>query len=156
MSEHNAKPRTVVDTNLFVSGTTHRSSLPRRRLLAWFAQRFVVLLSDRQHAELTNVFARPKIVVRYQLTAGDVAELFDALAATPHVGLSPTIPLPVRDPNDEHLLAAAFGGGADYLISGDKGLLVLAGDPRLGKLKIVTAAEFLAILDRVAPVDLLE
>ena len=33
------------------------------------------------------------------------------------------------------------------MITGDSDLLVLAGDPRLGKLRIVTVAAFLALLD---------
>jgi putative PIN family toxin of toxin-antitoxin system len=148
MSERSVRIRSVVDSNVFVSGTTHKGGLPRRLLRAWYDQRFEKLLSEPQHDELTDVFGRPKIVARYQLTQDELNELFTALAGAPRPPLSPTIPLPVRDPKDEHLLAAAFGGEADYLISGDKDLLVLAGDPRLGKLKIVTVAEFLDVLDQ--------
>jgi predicted nucleic acid-binding protein len=56
------------------------------------------------------------------------------------------LPLPVRDVKDEPILAAAFGGQADYIVTGDKDLLVLDGDPRLGKLRIVTARAFLDVL----------
>lgn len=44
------------------------------------------------------------------------------------------------------ILAAALGGGADYVVTGDADLLVLNGDPRLGNLRIVTAGDFLALL----------
>lgn len=56
-------------------------------------------------------------------------------------------PITVRDPLDEHILALAVTGGADYLITGDNDLLVLAGDPRLDALRIVTVAEFLGVLE---------
>jgi predicted nucleic acid-binding protein len=60
---------------------------------------------------------------------------------------SPSIPIPLRDPKDEHILAAALGGNADYLVTGDFDLLVHQGGPRLSTLRIVTAAQFLSILD---------
>jgi len=53
----------------------------------------------------------------------------------------------IRDPKDIHLLAA-LGGDADYLITGDADLLVLAGDPTLGPLRIITARAFLDDLAR--------
>jgi putative PIN family toxin of toxin-antitoxin system len=148
MSKRSARLRIVVDTNLFVSATINKLGQPRRLLLAWYARRFDVLVSDSQRAELVDVFGRPRIVVRYGLTAEELTELFDALNGATLITPSPSIPVSVRDVKDEHILAPARGGGADYLVSGDKDLLVLAGDPRLGALKIVTVAEFLSILDR--------
>jgi predicted nucleic acid-binding protein len=56
------------------------------------------------------------------------------------------LPLPVRDPKDERVLGTALAVNADYLETGDDDLLVLAGDPRLGDLTIVTVVAFLAIL----------
>ncbi|HSH81667.1 MAG TPA: putative toxin-antitoxin system toxin component, PIN family, partial [Herpetosiphonaceae bacterium] len=52
-------------------------------------------------------------------------------------------PVAVRDVKDAHVLAAALDGSADYLITGDDDLLVLADDPRLGTLQIVTIRVFL-------------
>jgi predicted nucleic acid-binding protein len=52
---------------------------------------------------------------------------------------------------DERILGAALAGNADFLVTGDEDLLVLAGDPRLGSLRIVTVAAFLAILGGLAP-----
>ena len=61
---------------------------------------------------------------------------------------SETIPVAVRDPKDTHLLAAALGGNAAFLVTGDADLLVLNGDPALGPLRIVTARAFLDDLAR--------
>ena len=57
-----------------------------------------------------------------------------------------TLPVHVRDPKDAKILALALGGNADYLVTGDDDLLVLNGDPRLGKLQIVTVHTFLTVL----------
>jgi predicted nucleic acid-binding protein len=70
--------------------------------------------------------------------------LLDALA----VPVTPRrrLPVHIRDPKDERVLAAALGGRADYLVTGDDDLLVLNGDPRIRTLKIVTVREFLDLL----------
>ena len=46
-----------------------------------------------------------------------------------------------RDPKDDKFLAVAVAGRADYLISGDKDLLVLE---KVGSVPIVSPAAFLA------------
>jgi putative PIN family toxin of toxin-antitoxin system len=147
MRRSSARPRIVADTNLFVSGAIAPLGQPRRLLTAWTAGRFVLLLSAEQRAELTDVFARPRLRARFRMTPGQVAALFAGLAAAPQVTPSPAVLLTVRDAEDEHILAAAMGGTAEYLVTGDDDLLVLRDDPRLGPLKVVTVAEFLAILD---------
>ena len=141
-------PRATVDTNLFVSGVISPGGSPRRLLRAWYGGRFHLLLSDEQLAELTGVLGRPKIVAKYPVTPEELAELFAGLDSAERVARLPTLPVPLRDPKDVHILAAALGGAADYLVTGDEDLLTLAGDPRLGTLKIVTVAEFLALLDK--------
>lgn len=153
MSERSARLRIVIDTNIFVSGPLSHLGNPFALLEAWRNHRFALLLSERQQRELTDVLSRPKFTVRYRVPPDEFARFSAGLSAATRVPLNSTIPLPVRDVQGEHILAAAIGGNADYLVSGDKDLLELAGDPRLGKLKIVTVAEFLAILDRVSPID---
>ena len=93
------------------------------------------------------MFSRPTIFSRYPLTPEDIGELFAGLASSPRVEPSPVLPLELRDPDDNPILAAAMGGNADYLITGDKDFHAVAGDPNLGDLKIVSASEFLAILN---------
>lgn len=148
MSERRA-PRTAVDTNLFVSGTIVTRGNPFALLEAWRGHSFVPILSDEQHAELIDVFRRSRIVRRYGLPTKEIASLFAGLATTPRVEPSPTIPVPLRDPKDPQILAAALGGDADYLVTGDNDPLEHRGNPRLGKLKIETVAEFLAVLDHL-------
>jgi predicted nucleic acid-binding protein len=52
-------------------------------------------------------------------------------------------PILVRDHLDQKFLDAALTGRADFLVTGDNDLLVHAGDPRLGALRIVAARAFL-------------
>ena len=137
----------IVDTNLFVSGLISPLGRPGRLLDVWHAGWFELYLSDAQHAELTEVLNRPRIVKDDRITPQTLASLLTGLSLATRVVASSSIPIPLRDPKDEHILAAALGGNADYLATGDFDLLVHQGDPRLGTLKIVTAAQFLAILE---------
>lgn len=140
-------PSAVVDTNVFVSGMLYADGRPGRILDLWHAGRFVLNLSDQQRLELAEIFGRPRIVEKYQVAQSRLIQLFAGLDDAMPVVPSTNLPLVVRDPKDEHILAAAIGGASDYLVTGDQDLLVLQGDPRLGDLRIVTAAQFLAVLE---------
>ncbi len=147
MSESSARLKIVVDTNLFVSGTIVKRGNPLALLNAWQGHAFTLLLSERQHTELVDVFGRDDIARKYQLTPEELTDLFYRPDAAPRVEPRSTIPVHLRDPKDVHILAAALGGNADYLVTGDNDLHDVAGDSRLGPLKIITVVEFLAILE---------
>ena len=48
-----------------------------------------------------------------------------------------------RDPKDDYLIAYAVVGEADFLVTGDKDLLVLR---QIGDVRIVTVQELISIL----------
>jgi putative PIN family toxin of toxin-antitoxin system len=146
MSRGSEKLTIVVDTNLFFSGIVFKRGNPFALLEAWRAETVVVLLSEDQRNELIGVLSRPEITRRYRLDSDELADLYARLDRAPRVTPIITIPVSVRDPKDEHILAAAMGGDADYLVTGDADLLVLRGSPSLGRLQIVTVVEFLTEL----------
>lgn len=150
MSKSRLRPRAVVDTNLFVSATLFKRGNPYALRRAWHANAFELLLSDDHHAELIDVFGRPRIIHRYRVPAEDLAELFAGLASATRIQPSSNVAVRLRGPKDVKILAAALGGGADYLVTGDGDLLEHRHDPRLGKTRILTVTEFLAILDELA------
>src|SRR5690348_11572041 len=133
--------RAVIDTNVFVSAIVSPLGAPRKLILAWIDDAFTIVLSDELLGAMEGVFARERLIRHFVASDLDRASLVGRLETVPTV--QPVFPpLPVRDPKDEMILAAALGGGADYIVSGDADLLVLDGDPRLGHLRIVTAGEF--------------
>lgn len=137
----------VVDTNILVSGLLRPEGQPRRLLRVWSERAFTLLVSPTLVAEYQRILARPRLRVRYGLDPAAAQALLDQIER--HGALvTPRAPLPVavRDPKDEMVLVAALGGSADYLVTGDDDLLTLAGDPRLGALRIVTARAFLDLL----------
>ena len=110
--------RLVIDTNILISALLAPASLPAQLMVAWRAERFDLLTAAEQLDELTRVTRYPKIRVRLQpALAGRLVNDLRALAVVidrlPAVDVSP-------DPDDNHLLALAEAGAADFLVTGDK------------------------------------
>lgn len=138
-------PKVVIDTNLFISGLIIRRGYPYELLLKWRSQSFILVISQEQHNELIDVLSRPKISAAYNLSKEDIAYILFLIDTTAFwVFLEGRLPVKIRDPKDEKILDTAISGEADYLITGDRDLLVLAGKKALKGLKIVTALEFLS------------
>jgi predicted nucleic acid-binding protein len=97
-------------------------------------------------AEIAQVLNRPEIKRRYNLTDSEVAETIRLVEADVLVAPLDTVPVEVRDPKDDMVLAAALAGFASYVVTGDNDLLALNGDTRLDPLRIVTPREFLLAL----------
>ena len=110
--------RVVLDTNVLVSALLAETSLPAHLLALWRQGHFILVSSDLQLQELTQVTRYPKIRVRLTpALAGrlinDVRESALLVESFPLVEVSP-------DPYDNYLLSMAKNGLADYLVSGDK------------------------------------
>lgn len=134
--------RVVLDTNVLLSGIAYPASVPGKILAAWRHGSVDVLLSVYILEELRRVL--PRLAHRHGLTLAEVDDLVDVLSIQAEV----IDPLPgmeseLRDINDlpvlGTLLAAIKTSDADYLITGDKDLLVLA-----GRYPILAPAEFWA------------
>jgi uncharacterized protein len=141
------KPVVVIDTNLFINAQIRKSSGKSSQLITgWQESRFHVAMSDDLIEEIRDVLKREKMAKIYGIPP-DEAETFvtELRLSTRFVTPLKLADLPIhsRDPKDDPLLACALGGDCDYLISHDEDLLSLAGRPELGRLKIVTVAQFL-------------
>jgi len=128
--------RTVVDTNVVVSGLIFPGSVPARAVLK--AQEGTVLASGVMRLELLEVFSRARLD-RYA-TREDRLQLASAfIFATVEVQV--TAPIRVcRDPRDDKFLEAAVHGRADSIITSDLDLLAL--DPFHG-IRVLTPVAFL-------------
>ena len=133
-------PAVVIDTNLVLSALVFAKGRLAPLRHAWQHGACIPLVSQATAAELIRVLAYPK----FKLTAAEREELLaDYLPHCRSVGLPARLPkLPqCRDANDQMFIELAAVGQADWLVTGDKGLLVLA--PAFGQ-RIVTAEAFLA------------
>lgn len=117
--------RLVGDTNVLVSAVLTDGTC--RRLLGLASQgKLRWLLSPATSQELLAVLKRP----RFKLAPGQ-AERVLTHDVLPFADVVPAAPLelafPCRDPHDDKFLACALQGQADFLVTGDKDLLQLAG-----------------------------
>lgn len=139
--------RAVVDTNQFVSATILARGHPFHLLEAWLDGGFIIVTSPWQRREIKRALRKPKLQRRYRVRRWARELLLRRLDRNAEWVTPPvSSPIPVRDPQDEQILAIAVAADVDFLVTGDQDLLVLRGDPRLGRLQIVTVESFVLLL----------
>ncbi len=140
-----AAPVVVIDTNLVLSALVFSNGRVSALRNAWQSGQCIPLVSTATAAELMRVLAYPK----FKLTATDREEvLADYLPYCRSVRMPARIPkLPqCRDVDDQMFIELAAVGKAEFLVTGDKDLLVLTAE--FGK-RIVSAEVFLVRLGGV-------
>jgi putative PIN family toxin of toxin-antitoxin system len=121
--------RIVLDTNVLVSGLAYPTSVPGRIVGAWRGGRLDVVLSRFILAELLRVL--PRLNHRLLWREQDMLDMVDTLAlladlVEPSADTALMARPALRDPADGPVLGTLLASGADYLVTGDKDLLVLA------------------------------
>ena len=120
--------RVVLDTNVLLSGIAYPASVPGKIMSAWRHGSVDVLISVYILDELRRVL--PRLTNRHGLTLAEIEDLVDALSFQAEVIEPLAIVEPdLRDIDDlpvlGTLLAALKTLDVDYLITGDKDLLVM-------------------------------
>ena len=110
--------RVVLDTGIFVSALITKDTPPDILYSAWRENRFELVTSLDQLDELERVLTYKKLrryISRQEaiLILNTLGACADVLETIPEVDLS-------RDPDDDKIIATAFAGMADYLVTGDK------------------------------------
>ena len=127
--------RVVLDTNVLVSGLAYPGSVPGRIVSTWRDGGLDVVLSRYILDELTRVLPR---LERIHMTPAEIRDLVDSLMFIADVVEPDGVPdAKLRDPADQAVLLTLVASKADYLITGDRDLLALA-----GPYSIVTPADF--------------
>lgn len=140
------KLRVTVDTNVLVSGIISEHGSPFFLLEYWKVGKFELITSLELIWEFENVLQRAKIL-KYPIAGDQSTKIIRLLRNEAKLCLpAPFLSVDIRDSKDTIVVATALGGKADYLVTGDKDLLVLRDNPRLKSLKIVTVDEFLKMI----------
>jgi putative PIN family toxin of toxin-antitoxin system len=137
--------RAVVDVNVLVSTIIGPLGLSRQVVLAWEAGAFAAITADGIIREVEEKLRLPRIARRYHIAQGDVRWMFDLLQTHAEmVTVAPEECLAVTgDPEDDYVLATGRLARAEYLVTGDRGLLELG---HYAGMAIVTPRTFLEIL----------
>lgn len=132
------KLRAVLDTNVLVSATLNRHSLPAMLVSAATARLFTICLSDAILKEYREVLTRTQFRLPPELVVRFLTDLTQAgQKVIPQETLSVT-----RDPDDNKFLECAVEAGASYVITGNTRHF----PHRFSTIRIVTPREFFAIL----------
>jgi uncharacterized protein len=117
--------KVVLDTNVLVSGIFF-GGLPGRLVEAWLHGQLELVLSPAILAEYRRVGA--ELALKYPQRAEALTPVLTLVAM--HATVIDAAPLaePVSaDPADDMFLAAAYGGDARLVVSGDRHLLDVSG-----------------------------
>jgi putative PIN family toxin of toxin-antitoxin system len=140
------KLRVFLDANIFISyllGSQMEGPIPRT-VEAGFLGEYTLLITDSLLDEIAEVVTRKPFLAAH-ISPAQIRRFrsFVLIAAELVPEIEETVPALVRDPKDDYLLAHALVARADYLVTGDKDLLVL--NP-VGDLQILSPTQFTLIL----------
>jgi len=127
--------RVVLDTNVIVSSIAYPQIIPGRILEAWRSGRLQLVVSDFIVDEIARVLPRMR---RADLSVEEARDLADSFLFLARV-VDPTKleESQLRDPKDLPVLETLIASDADWLITGDNDLLVLA-----DRYPVMTPADF--------------
>ena len=117
--------RVVLDTNQIVSGLLMRRGAQAELLEAWRDRRFLLITSPFILRETEEVLSRPFLRRKYHLQENRIERFLNLLRLDSLQVPGITCPRVCRDPNDNAIIGCAVEGEAEYLVTGDKDLLVL-------------------------------
>ena len=139
--------RAVIDVNVLVSAVIGLLGVPRQVVLAWQSGRFSAITAEGIIHQVEEKLRLPRIARRYQITEEDRRWIFGLLLTEAEgITVQPAERMAVTgDPEDDYVLATGRLAEADYLVTGDTGLLALA---QYAGMQIVSPRAFLEILAR--------
>ncbi|MHB8443274.1 MAG: putative toxin-antitoxin system toxin component, PIN family [Patescibacteria group bacterium] len=129
--------RVIVDSNIFLSGWLFGGN-PEKVLRYWSMKKFVLCISPELQAELIN-----KLQNKFHIDNDTVKSLIVDLENNSKKIIPKVKILLSRDPLDNFILELAEESHANFIITGDKDLLILK---HYKKTKIVSPTEFLKII----------
>lgn len=138
--------KAILDSSVLISAFLTRGRTPGQVLAAGLDGRFAIILSEQILAETArSLRGKPRLAERYSFTDAEATRYVADLAAVVTVlgELQDIVPV-CRDPDDDHVLAAAVTGGASHIVTGDLDLLEL-GD--YAGVRILTARAFLDLVN---------
>jgi len=126
-------PRVVIDTNVLISGF-YWSGTPKQIIRLWLKGKFRLYASPGTAAELIS------LLIRFEVPQAKIRNIKKILT-THSIRIIPQQKVIFcRDPKDNQFLELCLAASADYLVTGDKDLLVLK---KFGQTQIFSPKQFL-------------
>ena len=132
--------RAVIDTSVLIRYLLKPSAAIRELIEnRWLGDELQMVTTPDLIVELEDVLKRDYIQALIRPEEGEAILVAITLRADILPPLGP-VPAYTRDPKDDKFVACALIGGADYIISEDKDMLVLA---VVGNVRIMTPYDFM-------------
>lgn len=132
--------RAVVDTNVVLSGFLSHKGNPSRIIDAWARKAFVPIVSLPLKKEYLAVLKYDRIQRHLGNRLKETFKTLKSLLKIAEIVYSKETISLFKDPYDDMLIEAAISGEADFIVSGDKGVLEIK---QYKTVKILTAVEFI-------------
>ena len=136
-------PVVVLDVNILASAAAVPDSIPAFLVDEGFKGRYIIVLSDPMIRKLEEVLKRPYFARKLGQSQREAVAKRTRVSAD-LVTWDASVSGICDDEEDDIVLGTAVAAGADYLVTGDHGLLAIGS---YGEIQIITAREFLAILN---------
>jgi len=136
--------RSVVDTSVLVSACLSRGGVPAEVLRRGLDEDLDIVASPTLLGELEAVLSRPRFSDRISPTQR-AAFLKVVRSGVVLIDDGPPRPGATRDPADDFVVSLAVAADADAIVSSDKDLIAIDGDP----IPVATPRGILDILDCV-------
>jgi hypothetical protein len=139
--------RVILDTNIIVSGLISPHGPPAHIIAHWLDEDFKLLYTPDMLVELEDVLARAWLKEKMAHVPNRIDEFLDAIAMLGELVMGyASVAGSVRDPFDEMFLACAVLGRADYIVTGDKDLLLLV---EYESTQILSPSRFLEVIRQI-------
>ncbi len=125
----------IVDTNIWISFLIGKNLKGLQNQID--SQFIKIITCSEQLHELSEVFKKPKI--KKYFADEQIIEFFELLDESSEIIAITTVSNICRDSKDNYLVSLAIDSNADYLISGDKDLLVLN---KIGETNVIKFTDF--------------
>jgi uncharacterized protein len=138
---NSGKAKVVIDTNVWISGMLTKTGTPAQ-LIRHVVRYSLPVFSQDTFAELKQRLWLPKFD-RYVSMENRKQLLHDIDAVAIWVDVPPNISAQTfcRDADDDKFIHASLVAGADWLVTGDKDLLVIADSMLASGVRIVSLAD---------------
>lgn len=135
--------RTVVDTNVIISGLFGITGSPSTQILeAVRAQKIILVSSPVIIDEISQVIGRERIIKITQMNKAERQSFIEGLIERSDMTAGKQLASVIsRDTKDDKFLACAYEAKADFIVTGDEDLLILK---EFRGTKIVTPRAFVA------------
>ncbi len=131
--------KVLLDTNIYISAILFGGK-PRKILEDLISEKMIGYVSDSILEEIELTLQKPKFGLSQDFISAVVIEIDSITIKTKPSTLKNYSGL--RDRDDYHILEAAISASVDYLITGDKDLLILE---RVGAIEILSPETFLKL-----------